>query len=109
MGEIFQKTSSSDMGPMANRCSEAPAAEEQQEAGVMPVLSPRTSTRCLLSVENSLEGIRETFVVRRLDAMVPLQLEEERPNLRQREAQRRRGAELQGGYRNHRERRLNQL
>ncbi|KAA0051934.1 ty3-gypsy retrotransposon protein [Cucumis melo var. makuwa] len=106
----------SDLGPMANRRDRAPAAEEQQEAGETPVLSPRTLTRRLLSVENSLGGIRETLdaVVRRLDAMNHPQQrpEEEQPNPYQWGARRRRGAELQGGCRiqeNHQERRINQF
>ncbi|KAA0060703.1 transposon Ty3-I Gag-Pol polyprotein isoform X1 [Cucumis melo var. makuwa] len=85
------------------------AAEEQREAGEPPVLSPRTTTRCLLSVENTLEGIRETLeaVVRRLDIIAPIQPVEGWPNL-QWGAQRRRGAEYPGGYRNQ-ERRINQF
>ena len=74
---------SSDLGSMANRRNRALAAEELQEAGETPILFSRTSTIRLLSVENSLEGIRETLdaIVRRLDEMIQLQPEEEQSNL----------------------------
>ena len=84
---------------MANRRGGAPTTEEQQEAGETPVLSPRTTTRRLLSVENTLVGIHETLevVVKRLDVIAPIQPVEGWPNLRQWGAQRRRGAEYPRG------------
>ncbi|KAA0054966.1 transposon Ty3-I Gag-Pol polyprotein isoform X1 [Cucumis melo var. makuwa] len=54
---------------MINQRGRAPAAKERQEAGETPILSPRTSSRCLRSVEASIEEIRQLLngVVHRLD------------------------------------------
>ncbi|TYJ95781.1 Integrase, catalytic core [Cucumis melo var. makuwa] len=54
---------------MNNLRGRAPAFEEQQEAGETPVLSPRTSSRRLRSVEASLEEIQQLLnnLVQRLN------------------------------------------